>query len=141
MRNSDAAAVDSDDTTVMTAMKMDNDSNAARKLLMWDDDDTTAMKMDNDSNAARKLLLRDDDDESAENDWWLHVSPEWFSLSNQTLTLPSSITRILSQDKTVLRRWAMISMVQSQNASFSVAWTSASVSVSMAAVASSSINI
>lgn len=57
------------------------------------------------------------------------------------VTFPSSMTRIRLQDKTVFSLWAMISMVQSEKASLIVVCTSASVSVSIAAVASSSIRI
>ena len=56
-------------------------------------------------------------------------------------TFPSSITNIRLQDRTVFSLCAIISMVQSAKASLIVVCTKASVSVSMAAVASSSIRI
>lgn len=77
----------------------------------------------------------------------VHVS-YMYCFANQTIsplcyivTFPSSMTRIRLQDKTVFSLWAMISMVQSEKASLIVVCTSASVSVSIAAVASSSIRI
>ena len=56
-------------------------------------------------------------------------------------TCPWASTIILSEPRTVCRRWAIVSMVQSANASRMVSWISKSVSVSMAAVASSRIRI
>lgn len=56
-------------------------------------------------------------------------------------TCPWASTIILSEPRTVCRRWAIVSMVQSANASRIVSWISKSVSVSMAAVASSRIKI
>lgn len=56
-------------------------------------------------------------------------------------TCPWASTIILSEPRTVCRRWAIVSMVQSANASRMVSWISKSVSVSMAAVASSRIKI
>lgn len=54
-------------------------------------------------------------------------------------TCPWASTIILSEPRTVCRRWAIVSIVQSANASLTVSWISKSVSVSMAAVASSRI--
>lgn len=58
-----------------------------------------------------------------------------------TRTWPFSITMILLQLITVLRRWAMIRVVQLPNTLWMVSWMRRSVSVSMAAVASSRIRI
>lgn len=57
------------------------------------------------------------------------------------LTCPCVSTMIRSQPRTVCRRWAIVSIVQSANASLMVSWISKSVSVSIAAVASSRISI
>lgn len=57
------------------------------------------------------------------------------------LTCPCVSTMIRSQPRTVCRRWAIVNIVQSANASLMVSWISKSVSVSIAAVASSRINI
>lgn len=51
------------------------------------------------------------------------------------------MTNILLQLSTVFNLWAIINIVQSENASFIVVCTNESVSVSIAAVASSNINI
>lgn len=56
-------------------------------------------------------------------------------------TCPLSMTMTLLQLITVLRRWAMMRVVQLPNAQRMVSWMRRSVSVSMAAVASSSIRI
>ena len=58
--------------------------------------------------------------------------------SSNSTTTPSWRTRMRSHWMTVLRRWAIVKIVQSLNASRSVRWTNVSVCVSMAAVASSS---
>lgn len=71
----------------------------------------------------------------------VHVSSYFSPMLLLHCTFPSSMTRIRLQDKTVFSLWAMISMVQSEKASLIVVCTSASVSVSIAAVASSSIRI
>ena len=52
-------------------------------------------------------------------------------------TFPSSMTSILSESSTVLSRCAIVSVVQSLNADRIVSWIRLSVSVSIAAVASS----
>lgn len=57
------------------------------------------------------------------------------------LTCPCVSTMIRSQPRTVCRRWAIVNIVQSANASLMVSWISKSVSVSIAAVASSRIRI
>lgn len=56
-------------------------------------------------------------------------------------TCPWASTMIRSEPRTVCRRWAIVSMVQSAKASRMVSWISKSVSVSIAAVASSKIRI
>lgn len=58
-----------------------------------------------------------------------------------THTWPLSMTMTLLQLITVLRRWAMMRVVQLPNAQRMVSWMRRSVSVSMAAVASSSMRI
>ena len=60
---------------------------------------------------------------------------------SQLLTFPSSKTRILSESNTVCSLCAIVSNVQSLKASRIVVWTKLSVSVSIAAVASSNIKI
>lgn len=57
------------------------------------------------------------------------------------LTCPCVSTMMRSQPRTVCRRWAIVNIVQSANASLMVSWISKSVSVSIAAVASSRISI
>ena len=66
-----------------------------------------------------------------------HIHTQENKLREKTTTFPSSMTRILSESSTVMSRCAMVSVVQSLKAVRIVCCIKLSVSVSMAAVASS----
>lgn len=69
--------------------------------------------------------------------WIFECLIELMNEMSPYLTCPWSITRMRSDCSTVLRRWAMVRVVQDWKASLMVLWISASVSPSMDAVASS----
>ena len=72
---------------------------------------------------------------------WRQLVLRFVSYTVPVVTFPSRRTMILSESKIVLSRWAMVSMVQPVKACLIVFCIRLSVSVSMAAVASSSIRI